>query len=41
MKKLIMIIIIFLIGHYYGDVIINAAKDAYTVIAKDIKDARK
>tara|TARA_R110002074_G_scaffold125696_1_gene263154 strand:+ start:507 stop:632 length:126 start_codon:yes stop_codon:yes gene_type:complete len=41
MRKLIVIIAAFLIGHYYGAVIINAAKDAYTVIAKDIKDLRK
>jgi hypothetical protein len=38
MRKLIMVIIIFMAGHYYGDVAISAAKDAYTVVAKELSE---
>ena len=38
MRKLIMIIIISMAGHYYGDVAISAAKDAYTVVAKELAE---
>ena len=41
MKKLIVITLIFMAGHFYGNIVINAAKAMYDIAAQKVQDARR
>ena len=41
MKKLIVITLIFMAGHFYGNTVINAAKTMYDITVQKVKDARR
>ena len=40
MKKLIVITLIFMAGHFYGNTVINTAKTMYDITVQKVQDAR-
>ena len=41
MKKLIIVLVIFFAGHYFGNIVIGASKSAYRVVAAEYQQATK
>ena len=41
MKKLIVVLLVFFAGHYFGNVVIGASKAAYHIVAAEVQKAAK
>jgi hypothetical protein len=41
MKKLIIVLVIFFAGHYFGNIVLGATKAAYRVVAAEYQQATK